>query len=841
MKELLSYRCRFLNQTSISRDTAWKSQFSQLAYLQLRATQLQPIVNKLLRSIDLLALFNKLLQIYCFRINNYRSSKIWYQNETEWSVHKYVLDSKISTLEILSSADAWGVSNPAPLSDSNMDTCYIEVINDAGILHIYWYADQENLTWAHQHLIEMMPKHITSLIESISNHIHQPITELNILSQQEREQIMSEWNATHTHYPKDKTLSMLFEEQAAKTPQNIAIRYESTTLTYQQLNQKANELAHYILLQFKIKPGNVIAIYANRSPLVIIAVVAIIKLGCPYLIIDTQSTKKQVMTILEESKAPLLFYDAHYQQQTEANTKFINIETCCLDQIHSLHNQPIHNPKNALQPYLPAYVIYTSGSTDIAKGIVIPHQAVIRLVKNTNYITIEEGDSIAHIANPAYDVTTFEIWGTLLNGAQMHIYSHATILSIEKFSTELKKNKTKIINVVATLFNHLIKINPSIFDHASTVFIGGESLNYKITNAYLQRLKQHNLTTLQCINAFGPSENTTMSTYYPIKQLQKSIRSIPIGKPVANSQVYILDKYKNIMPTGVIGELYLAGDGLALGFIGKSKLNNSAFITHCFPNNYCTRLYKSGDLGRWLPDGNIEFFARIDDQVKINGNHVELPWIECCLIKTPGIREAVVIFKKDENDNKTLTAYLTLEQESENFTLSSLLQRLQKQIPRYAIPNQFIILEEFPLTANGKLNKKILSQLPGKPLKHDIKLPDNLKPIEKKLLNIMQNTLATNNINLDDNFLEIGKSLGLANALVGINQAFNTELSIVDLFNHPTTQKLSEFLSEQQLDESTFNEAEQPYNLTDFSDEQDRALKKKQINRQRRASIDLTE
>lgn len=412
-------------------------------------------------------------------------------------------------------------------------------------------------------IIEASTHHLDHLLDSLPSTIQQPIAQLPLMGDEERKKIMTQWNTTTTHYPKQKTISQIFEAQVLLTPNQTAVTYGTKSLTYNELNQKANQLA-YCLQKKGLLPNAFAAICTTQELHLIIGILAILKTGAAYIPIDASYPKQHIQYVLEDSKPNLLLASHHLSERMEQDCSHLNIPIILFDEIAKVMEQePIDNLEDInITPKSLAYVIYTSGTTGKPKGVMVPHRGVTRLVKNTNYIHIAQHDRIAQAASISFDAATFEIWGALLNGATLIAVPHATLLDPTKFAAFLEKKDITILWLTAALFNQYAAQNPSIFRHLTYLLVGGDVLN-----------KERIMSVLECdqgapqnlLNGYGPTENTTFTTTYHITKEDKKLETIPIGKPIANSLVYVLDELLQPTPVGAIGELYTGGDGLALG------------------------------------------------------------------------------------------------------------------------------------------------------------------------------------------------------------------------------------------------------------------------------------
>ena len=631
--------------------------------------------------------------------------------------------------------------------------------------------------------IARMVDNFQTLVEAIVTNPDEQVGKLPLLSASQKHQLLVEWNNTQTDYP-HQCIHQLFEQQVERTPNAIAVQWENQQLTYRELNNRANQLAHY--LQFLgVSAQTLVGIYLERSPKIIIAMLGILKAGGAYLPLDPTYPSDRLAFMLQDAKAFLIL------TEQQLGVKLTDVKQICLDRDWSVIAQKNQQNLNCdTTPHNLAYVIYTSGSTGQPKGVMVPHCGVVRLVVNTDYITLQPTDVIAQVSNNSFDAATFEIWGALLNGAKVAIFDRETILSPRDFATSLQNEGITILMITTALFNQMVQQVPMAFRHLHYLLFGGEAVDTRWVTHVLAVDGPQKL-----LHAYGPTENTTLSTCYFVQQIEPKAETVPIGRAIANTQVYILDRHLQPVPIGVSGELYLGGTGLATGYLNRPELTSERFIPNPFVAN--DRLYKTGDLARFLPDGNIEFIGRIDHQVKIRGFRIELGEIETVLTQHPQVKQVVVIVREDNPGNKYLTAYIV----SESLTLSSreLRQFLKERLPEYMIPLAFVVLNAFPLNPNGKIDRRALP----------IPIVDNPQtvfvaprnPTEETIAHIIANVLGLEKVGIYDNFFELGGHSLLATSVISrIQESLSLELPLRSLFKAPTIVQLSQVINVHQLE-----------------------------------------
>ncbi|MDP5016206.1 MAG: non-ribosomal peptide synthetase, partial [Dolichospermum sp.] len=441
------------------------------------------------------------------------------------------------------------------------------------------------------------------------------------------------------------------------------------------------------------------------------------------------------------------------------------------------------------------YIIYTSGSTGKPKGVCVLHRSVVRLVINTNYVHLQPEDTIAQGANTAFDAATFEIWGALLNGAKLVILDQDTVTSPQNLANSIRTTGINTLFLTTALFNQIIQEVPTAFKPLRYLLFGGEAVDPHWVRQAIAQGAPENL-----LHVYGPTENTTFSTWYPVEKVAPNAETIPIGRPIANTEVYVLDLHQQLVPIGVPGELYLGGDGLAQAYFHRQELTSEKFVPHPFKSG--ERLYKTGDKVKLLPDGNIQFLGRIDFQVKIRGFRIELGEIETALTQHPQVQQVIVIVREDHPGNKYLTAYIVSE--TETLTSRELRQFLKEHLPEYMIPAAFVMLKALPLTPNGKVDRRILPKPETTNSELETAFVAPRTALETKLAEIWCTVLHREQVGIYDNFFELGgHSLLITSVISRIRERFSIDLPLRSLFTSPTIAELSQVIIAHQLDAIT--------------------------------------
>jgi amino acid adenylation domain-containing protein/thioester reductase-like protein len=687
------------------------------------------------------------------------------------------------------------------ISTTNQYTETIEK-NEASILLVL-YPEINKVTWfIKNNLIDKEPnlvtfikdstRYLSHLFNTLPSTLNSPISKLPVMDDKDMSKIINTWNSTTSNYPKNDTIIQLFEEQVRRTPNNTAVIYGTKSLSYSELNQKANQLARY-LRKKGLAPNALAAICTTQELHLIIGILAILKTGAAYIPVDASYPKQHIHCVLEDSRPTLFLASPHLNERIKQECANLNIPILLFD---TLVDKMEHESKENLQQVnisakSRAYVIYTSGTTGKPKGVMVPHQGVNRLVKNTNYIRITEWDHMAQAASISFDAATFELWGALLNGATLVAVPQATLLDPNKFAAFLEKKGITILWLTSALFNQYASNNPSMFRHLTYLLVGGDVLN-----------KERIMSVLECkqgapkilLNGYGPTENTTFTTTYHITKEDKKLESIPIGKPIANSTVYILDELLQPTPVGGIGELYTGGDGVALGYLNRPDLNEQKFIRNPFSLNEDSMLYKTGDAVRWMPDGCIEYLGRQDNQVKIRGFRVELEAIQTHLAHHRAINQCCVRAEHSDKHAKVLVAYIVCKEEIGDKDLQVF---LSNQLPAYMIPSFFIRMDKMPLTANGKVYYKKLPKpdfSKAASTKEHFTAPST--PIEHSLAAMWCSLLGCTTVGINDNFFDLGgHSLLITQLILKIKDLYKTELPLHEFLENPTIKHLNQLIN----------------------------------------------
>jgi amino acid adenylation domain-containing protein len=634
--------------------------------------------------------------------------------------------------------------------------------------------------------IARMAQHYRSVLEGIVANPDQRVSELPLLVETERQQMLVEWNQTDSNYPRDVCIQTLFEARAQASPAAVAIVWGKTTLTYRQVNEQANSLAKY-LCDFGVGPDTLVAVCLERSIEMIVACLAILKAGGAYVPLEPSYPRERLAFMLRDANAPVVITTVRLRAILPETTARI----VYLDKQHFSRGNP-SNPNSGATADNLAYVMYTSGSTGQPKGVSVSHRAVVRLVVNSNYVQLSTADRIAQASNVTFDAATFEIWGALLNGATLIGVPQSVLLSPKNLAKLIRSEGITILFLTTALFNEVASESPTAFRALRYLLFGGQSADPKWVKVILDHGPPQNL-----LNVYGPTECTTFTTSYRVERVDDSARTIPIGRPISGTRVYILDSHLRPVPAGVAGELYIGGDGLAREYLNRPELTAESFISAPFSEAMPGRIYKTGDFARYLPDGNIEFIGRIDRQVKIRGFRIELQEIEAVLSQHAGVGKSVVIAKQKDKSDQRLYAYIVPDDGQWPGT-ETLRRYLRDKLPEYMLPAAFVILDSLPLSPNGKVDHTRLPEPAEIGADDAIETTGPRTWIEAALAGIWTELLGLKVVSVHANFFDLGGHSLLAVQLIArIEKRFGKTVPVSILFRSPTIAQLADILSTQ--------------------------------------------
>jgi amino acid adenylation domain-containing protein len=641
-------------------------------------------------------------------------------------------------------------------------------------------------------VIELLAKYFQTILESAVNTPETLIDQLKILNESDRHQLLVEFNNTQADFPLDKCFHQLFAEQALRTPENIAVVFEDQKLTYAELNAHSNQLAHY-LQKLGVKPEVLVGIYMERSLDMMIALLAILKAGGAYLPLDPDLPVENLSLRLQDAQAPILLTQQHLATELALES----VQVVCLEQVQdAIATESSENPYTDTSIKNLAYVIYTSGSTGKPKGVAVEHQQLLNYLYGIiERLNLPSAASFAMVSTLAADLGNTAIFPALSTGGCLHIIAKERAIDPEALADYFSRHNIDCLKIVPSHLETLLTyINSKSILPQQRLILGGEAANWNL-------IKKIQEIAPECtiINHYGPTETTVGVLTYQLQpdNCKYETTIVPLGRPIPNTQIYLLDQHLQPVPIGVKGELYIAGASVSRGYLHHLELTQTKFIVNPFSQDGKSLLYKTGDLARYLPDGNIEFLGRVDNQVKIRGYRIELEEIEAILCQHSSIQQAVVLLQEDETGNQKLVAYIVTPQEVSE-SLHDWQSYLKSKLPEYMIPLVFMKLKTLPLTSNGKVNRQAL---PTVGLLNETPKTAFLAPresIEIQLKNIWEEILRISPIGVKNNFFNIGGNSLLAVRLIAqIEKKFQQKISLSTFLQNPTIEHLACILRQQ--------------------------------------------
>jgi amino acid adenylation domain-containing protein len=636
--------------------------------------------------------------------------------------------------------------------------------------------------------VRRMLEHLSTLLEGMAANPEGPVGALPLLTAAERQHLLVDWNATQADYPADRCVHELFEAQAQKTPEAVAVVFEEKRLTYAELNRRANQLAHH-LQKLGVGPETLVGICVERSPEMIVGVLGVLKAGGAYVPLDPDYPPDRLAFMLEDTQVQLLLTQAHLQKRLPG----LPAHTLCLDADWPvIARQSLDNPVSRAGPGNLAYVIYTSGSTGLPKGTLLQHRGLCNFINAfSRPLAVGPGSQLLQFASFSFDAAAGEVFVALLFGATLHLARREALLSILDLTRLLQDRAI----TVAILPPSLLKVLPvEELEGLQTLMSVGEACSPDLVIRWAPGRRFY--------NGYGPTEASIGTTWAELQESLAEMTKVSIGRPITNVRVYVLDGQMQPVPVRVPGELYIGGVGLARGYLSRPELTAERFVPDPFSGESGARLYRTGDLARYRADGQIEFLGRIDHQVKIRGFRVELGEIEAVLNQHPGVRNAVVLAREDGpgdpsaslRTGKYLMAYLVLNGETE-LNIGELRGYLKEKLPDYMLPSVFVALEELPLTPSGKVDRRVLPAPEGERPGLETTYVPPCTPEEEILAGIWARVLGVSRVGAHDNFFDLGgHSLLAVQLLSRVREIFQVELPLSDLFETPTVAELAEII-----------------------------------------------
>ncbi|WP_197262107.1 non-ribosomal peptide synthetase [Brevibacillus laterosporus] len=602
-----------------------------------------------------------------------------------------------------------------------------------------------------QESVERIAGHLVHIMEQIVNNPQITVKEVDLLTEDEKTQILEVWGNTAVSYPREKTIHQLFEEQVEKTPHQVAVVFENKQLTYRELNEKANRLARTLRTE-GVGPDHAVGILVERSSEMIVGILAILKAGGAYVPINPEYPEARMRYMLEDSGARLLLLQSHLRERVSFTGKLVVLDDTHDPDEDASNLEPIVGPNNLI------YIIYTSGTTGQPKGVMIEHQSVVNTVCWFSDRYFEQmNQKMVLMAEYTFDPSVGQIFSTLLNGATLHCIRKDMIWNKQSLFDYITANEMNVLNISPALMQELLADEDKIAC-LNILICGGEQLDDALKDKLVRKgYKLH--------NHYGPTE----TTIEVIAGECEEHTPVALGKPISNTEVYILNKHRQLQPVGVVGELFISGDGLARGYVNRSELTAEKFVENPFVSG--KRMYRTGDFARWLPDGTIEYLGRADHQVKVRGHRIETGEIVSQLLKSPGVKQAAVVVRENMEGQKELYAYVIIEN---GLTVADVRIALAKHLPSYMMPSYFVRLDEMPLTSNGKVNYRKLMEMDTL-IDTGRELVTPMTKMEEELVRIWQEVLGLEHVGIHDNFYEIG---GHSLRMIQVISKIYAELSI---------------------------------------------------------------
>ncbi|HYY98003.1 MAG TPA: amino acid adenylation domain-containing protein, partial [Pyrinomonadaceae bacterium] len=632
---------------------------------------------------------------------------------------------------------------------------------------------------------ERLLAHLKRLLLDIAAGADKSLADVRMLGEDERRRVLTGWNETAKTYPREQTIQQLFEAQAERAPEAAAVVCGEEQLTYAELNARANRLAHH-LREKGVGPETTVGILLERSAEMVVALLGVLKAGGAYLPLDPAHPRERLSYVLRDAGARLLLSTSRLAEgwPDDAAVPVLRLDA----DADLLNEERAENPRLEVSADNLAYVIYTSGSTGRPKGVCVTHRGVVRLVCGTDYLQVRETDAVAHLSNVAFDAATFEVWGAILNGARLVIIDRQVALSQQDLRDELRGRRVSVLFMTTALFNEMARQTPDAFAGVRHLLTGGETAEPRWFKEVLERGAPGRL-----LHVYGPTENTTYSTWHEVLAVDDDARQIPIGRPIANTQAYILDRYMRPAPVGVAGELHLGGDGLARGYHARPGLTAELFVPHPHSPEPGARLYRTGDLARYTADGRIEFLGRSDNQVKVRGFRIELGEVEAVLSAHEAVGGVAVVVGEDSRGEKRLAAYVVAAAGRGREELAGELRGyLRGRLPEYMIPSAFVVLESLPLTPNGKVDRRALPAPDASGPQAGAEFVAPRTPLEEALADIWRGVLGVERVGVHDNFFELGgHSLMATRVLSNVRRIFRIELPLKVVFESATVAELA--------------------------------------------------
>jgi amino acid adenylation domain-containing protein len=644
------------------------------------------------------------------------------------------------------------------------------------------------------HTIQNFTGHFVNLLREALQDTNTLIADLSMMTEKERHQILVSWNDTRANYSRALCVHQLFEQQAELSPEATAVAYEDQSLSYRQLNERANQMAHYLRGK-EVGPEQVVGVCLERSLEMVIALLAVLKAGAAYLPLDGEYPPRRLKFMLDDSQLKVLITHSNLRDRLPPHSA----QTIYVDRDwQPVSRHSITNVDAKVSPDNLAYVIYTSGSTGKPKGVMISHKAISnRLLWMSERFAFTPSDSVLQKTALSFDASVWEVFEPLITGGRVVLARAGGHRDSRYLIEEIKRRGVSVVQVVPSMLRVVMEEAAlAECERLRLVFSGGEELSRETVERFYERVGEKQRTRL--VNLYGPTEAAIDATYWESDKVEAG-RKVPIGRPIGNVRVYVMDEEQRLAAVGMSGEIYIGGEGVARGYLNRAELTAEKFIADRFSATPGGRLYKTGDLARYLPDGNIEYLGRKDHQIKVRGHRIELGEIEAIIKQQGWVRDAVVLVSEQGVGGKRLIGYVVAEEER-GASMGGLREILEQELPEVMVPTRLIKIEAIPMTANGKTDRKALLAYNNGSLESREAYVAPRNPVEEVMAGIWAKVLEVEQVGVFDNFFNLSGNSLLATQLISrIREAFRLELPLRSLFEAPTVADLSLVLSSSEI------------------------------------------